>query len=39
MDFSLASAGERYALTPDLPALARNGSFTSPERPWEEIRF
>jgi hypothetical protein len=39
MDLSLASAGESYALTPTLPALARYGHFTSPDRPWEPIRF
>jgi S-adenosylmethionine synthetase len=39
MDLSLAAAGERYALTPDLPAVARYGHFTSDERPWEAIRF
>jgi S-adenosylmethionine synthetase len=39
MDLSLATAGERYALTPDLPALARHGHFTSADRPWEEIRL
>jgi hypothetical protein len=37
MDLSLASAGESYALTPML--LARYGHFTSPDRPWEQIRF
>jgi S-adenosylmethionine synthetase len=39
MDLSLASAGESYALTPALPALARYGHFSSPDRPWEAIRF
>jgi S-adenosylmethionine synthetase len=39
MDLSLASAGESYALTSTLPALARYGHFTSPDRPWEAIRF
>jgi S-adenosylmethionine synthetase len=39
MDLSLASAGESYALTPTLPAPARYGHFTSPDRPWEAIRF
>jgi S-adenosylmethionine synthetase len=39
IDLSLASAGERYALTRDLPALARHGHFTLAERAWEEIRF
>jgi S-adenosylmethionine synthetase len=39
MDLSLASAGERYALTPNLPALARHGHFTRAERPWEQVRF
>jgi S-adenosylmethionine synthetase len=39
MDLSLASAGERYALTRDLPALARDGHFTSAEHAWEEICF
>jgi hypothetical protein len=39
MDLSLSSAGESYALTSTLPALARYGHFTSPDRPWEAIRF
>jgi S-adenosylmethionine synthetase len=39
MDLSLAAAGERYALTPDLSSLARYGHFTSPSCPWEAIRF
>jgi S-adenosylmethionine synthetase len=39
MDRSLVAAGERYALTPDLPALARYGHFTCPNRPWEAMRF
>jgi S-adenosylmethionine synthetase len=39
MDFSLAAAGECWALTPELPALARYGHFTSAARPWESIRF
>jgi S-adenosylmethionine synthetase len=39
MDLSLASTGESYALTSRLPALARYGHFTSPDRPWEAIRF
>jgi hypothetical protein len=39
MDDSFASAGESYALTPTLPSLARYGHFTSPDRPWETIRF
>ena len=39
IELSLASAGERYALTPDLPDLVRHGHFTSVERAWEEVRF
>jgi S-adenosylmethionine synthetase len=39
MDLSLAAAGESYARTPGLPVLARYGHFTSPDRPWEAIRF
>ena len=39
MDLSLAAAGESYARTPGLSALARYGHFTSPDRPWEAIRF
>jgi S-adenosylmethionine synthetase len=39
MDLSLAAAGERYALTADLPRLARNGHFNCADRAWEEIRF
>jgi S-adenosylmethionine synthetase len=39
MDRSLGTAGERYALTQDLPTLARYGHFTCPDRPWEAIRF
>ena len=39
MDLSLGPAGERYALTPDLPGIACYGHFTSSERAWEEIRF
>jgi S-adenosylmethionine synthetase len=39
MDLSLAAAGERYALTADLPRLARHGHFTCADRAWEEIRF
>ena len=39
MDLSLAAVGERYALTADLPRLARHGHFTCADRDWEEIRF
>jgi S-adenosylmethionine synthetase len=39
IDLSLAAAGEAYAPTAGLPELARHGHFTSPDRPWEEIRF
>ncbi|MCE5307502.1 MAG: methionine adenosyltransferase domain-containing protein [Acidobacteriales bacterium] len=39
IDLSLAAAGERYALTANLPSLARDGHFASPDRPWEEIHF
>jgi S-adenosylmethionine synthetase len=39
MDLSLSSAGESYALTSTLTALARYGHFTSPDRPWKAIRF
>lgn len=39
MDLTLACAGERYALTRDLPALARHGHFTCAKHAWEEIRF
>jgi S-adenosylmethionine synthetase len=39
MNLSLAAAGETYAQTPGLPALARYGHFTSSERPWETIRL
>ena len=36
-DLSLESAGDRYATTPDLPAIARFGHFTNPAHPWERI--
>jgi S-adenosylmethionine synthetase len=39
MDLSLAASGESYAATQELPAVARYGHFTSPDRPWEAIRF
>ncbi len=39
MDLSLGAAGERYALTHDLPIVARHGHFTSADYPWEGIRF
>ena len=39
MDLSLGPAGERYALTPDLPGIACHGHFTPPDRAWEEKRF
>jgi hypothetical protein len=39
MDLSLAAAGESYAMTPGLAAVARYGHFTLPDRPWEAIRF
>jgi S-adenosylmethionine synthetase len=39
IDLSLASAGEQYALTPNLTHIARHGHFTSAEHPWERIAF
>jgi hypothetical protein len=39
MELSLVAAGESYAATPGLSAVARYGHFTSPERPWKAIRF
>ena len=39
LDLSLGPAGERYALTPDLPGIACHGHFTPPDRAWEEKRF
>jgi S-adenosylmethionine synthetase len=38
-DLSLESAGDRYAGTPDLAAIARLGHFTTPNPPWEHILF
>jgi S-adenosylmethionine synthetase len=39
IDLSLESAGDRYAGTADLAAIARYGHFNSAERPWEPILF
>jgi S-adenosylmethionine synthetase len=36
-DLSLESAGNRYATTSDLAALARFGHFIHPEHPWERL--
>ena len=39
IDLSLIKTGESYAGTPGLPVLARYGHFTSPDHPWERIKF
>jgi hypothetical protein len=38
-DLVLAQVGESYAATSELPDLAVTALFTSPDRPWERIRF
>src|ERR1043166_9111316 len=38
-DLSLESAGERYALTPNLARIAWYGHFTRGEQAWEQIRL
>ena len=39
IDLSLAAAGEQYALSANLPDIARHGHFTSSELRWEKVVF
>jgi S-adenosylmethionine synthetase len=39
IDLSLAAAGDRWARTPNLPAIARYGHFQDSTLDWETIRF
>jgi S-adenosylmethionine synthetase len=39
MDLSMETAGDRWARTPNLAAIARYGHFQDPELDWEQIRL